>query len=368
MNETEISVPDRGSIDMTCYQLRLKDNLSCQIIVNSHEKDDITHDIVNHTYSFPPPFNLLPAMTSPNQRVLDLGAHIGTFSLFAAIQGYEVAAVEASPHNAFLLQESIRLNSLANIQVIPVAVSDRAETISFIQAGPYGIVANSQLNDPTISVQAKSVDEILADLGWDRVDFIKMDIEGSEVKAIAGMSKLLSREDAPIILFESNGHTLNYFGETPNRLMAALKSFGYRCYLIEGERLIPLQADELLFGCVVDCLASKAPITNLQDWPIREPLSREEKISHIASMATSPHPHPRAYIARILQGTEHRLLTDPRVFQSLESLAIDPDPDVRTSAVWFQAYKSSLSLSKFIARLANYFSHATRGFRRRTTE
>lgn len=359
--ERELPVPGASPIIPSAHPVSFKDQHRFEILVDSQEVDAMTLDIKSDVYTLPLDFGLLPALTRAGGRVLDLGAHIGTFALFAAKLGFEVAAVEASPRNAVLLQESAKRNHFDKLHLCNVAVSNRSETLDFIQGGPYGLVANPFLDLPTTSVQAMSVDEILATLGWEHVDFIKMDIEGSEVKAVAGMAKLLARDDAPPILYESNGHTLHYFGETPNSLMAALETFGYTCYLVEagveGGKLTPLSAGEMFFNCTVDCLAIKRLPDSLEGWEIGPPFSYEERIGHILDMAVFPHPHLRSFIARTLRRAEWRVLTDWRVLVTLSKLTRDPDPDVRADAAWF-SLRGAPPGSERIAPLKLYYLRA----------
>jgi FkbM family methyltransferase len=365
-----LSVPGSDTpIHGVAHTLHFQERTTFDLIVDSHEQDEISASIANGVYTFPSSFDLLPMLSPPGARVLDLGAHIGTFSLLAASLGYQIAAVEASPRNATMLKASASLNGLNNLHIIPAAVSDRAETLQFIQAGPYGLVATPFQNDPTISVQAHSVDEILVTLGWDRVDFIKMDVEGSEVKAVAGMKKLLSRADAPTILYESNGHTLHYFGQTPNDLMTALESYGYHCYLVEAGRLTPVSAAELQFNCTVDYLATKKPLASLPTWSISAPLTRQAQVSQILATASETHPHLRSYIARTLEDAPLRLLADARVLWTLNKLAKDPDARVRESAAWFPTniHLPFGSRHSKIAALQRYLALAAYALNRPTT-
>ncbi|MCC6167023.1 MAG: FkbM family methyltransferase [Caldilineaceae bacterium] len=254
-----------------CYRITTASGIDVDVFVNEGEHDELTLAIRNNTFSFPRGFQLLPDLVPSGSRVLDLGAHIGLFSLFAAASGYHVASVEASPANSQLLTQGVKHNGFSNVQVLNLAVSDRIESVEFVQAGPYGFVSNPYTHDPTISVSAISVDELLARIQWDRVAFIKMDIEGSEVKALRGMYHLLSRDDSPFILYESNGHTLHLFGETPNSLMSLLEQYGYRCYLVQPGLLTPVQSGDLQPECTVDYLAVKQPLGRLNKWRVQNP-------------------------------------------------------------------------------------------------
>lgn len=186
-----------ATINALACEIAISEDIRIELVVDSDEEDGITSAVLLGTYSIPWHFRLLVEMARRGQNVLDLGAHIGTFSLFAAALGYHVVAVEASPRNSALLQESARRNGFNRLKVISAAVSNRREELAFIQAGPYGYVATPPLPNSAIRVQAITVKDILSGLDWDSVDFIKMDVEGSEVKAIEGMSELLMSDRTP---------------------------------------------------------------------------------------------------------------------------------------------------------------------------
>lgn len=191
-------------------------------------------------------------------RVLDLGAHVGVFSLAASASGYQVVSVEASPRNASLLRASVSRNGFDGMTVVEAGVSDRPGILEFCPYGPYGHAVTDRTEQYTsIEVRATTVDELLSELRWDRVDFIKMDIEGSEVAAVRGMSRLLARADAPPIFYESNRHTLAFFDKTPRALKASLVEQGYRNYLVTPDGLISVSPEEEQEETVVDYLAIK---------------------------------------------------------------------------------------------------------------
>lgn len=347
----EQAAPDQLSngdvtVGAACYRLAVDEQTSFQIFVDRHSQDDITTRIIQQCYSYPAGFGLLPELAPPGGRVLDLGGHIGTFALYASASGYAVTTVEASPANAMLLQASLTRNDFTQLRLLQAAISDRTETLEFVAAGPYGVVANPFVHDATITVQAHPVADLLAEVGWERVDFIKLDIEGSEVKALRGMSDLLAQVDAPPILFESNGFTLNMFGETPNTLLGALEALGYHCYLVQAPGLTPVRASDFQPACNVDYLATKQPPSALKHWQLTAPLSRQERNTKIAAATLADHPNERAYIGRALARADKSLLADRTVWQALAALQHDENADVRAAAAWWQP---SLLARAFIA-------------------
>ncbi|HEY2154550.1 MAG TPA: FkbM family methyltransferase, partial [Isosphaeraceae bacterium] len=145
-------------------------------------------------------------------------------------------------------------------------------------------------------------DDLLDALGWDRVDFLKMDVEGSEVAGLIGMANLLRRVDAPPILVESNGHTLEFLGETPRSLKAALEAYGYRVYLVDRPRLVPVAVGELQPTTVVDYLAVKRTPIPPRHWRIDAPMSSRERVRRVRASFRSTIDDDHRYIARALDG------------------------------------------------------------------
>ncbi|MBN1888132.1 MAG: FkbM family methyltransferase [Thermoflexales bacterium] len=332
--------PDTNDIEYCSLEIR---HARFEIAVGKKYEDPISDEIANQTFSFPTPLDLAFDLLQPGSTVLDLGAHIGTFSLAAAALGYRVASVEASPYNVDLLKTSVARNKFDQVHVIAAAVSDQPGSLEFVSLGPYGFVSSPTMKGESTQVPALTVDDLLARLGWDRVDLIKMDIEGSEVAAIRGMSGLLSRDDAPPVVYESNGHTLRLFGETPNRLMAAFERFGYRNYLVGPGRLTPVQSDHMQPECNVDYLAIKQLPEGMKNWQIVLPMTTEQMIARILSACAHSNNFCRLYTARALAGATRDYLLDLRVVNALESLCMDPNAEVRAAMAWFDPYTMKLA-------------------------
>lgn len=274
----------------------------------------------------------LQEMTPRGGRVLDLGTHVGSFTLAAAALGYEVVGVEASPRNASLLQASLERNGFDRVRLIHAAVSDRPGTLEFAQGGPYGHVGRPGEGVPTVAVRALRLDDLLSELGWDRVDFIKMDIEGSEVAGLRGMSRLISGPDAAPLFIESNGHTLNFYGQSPLALKTELEACGYENYLVEMGRLCRVRAGDFQPNTCVDYLAVKRTPANLRSYRIDRPLSHEEVVFRIVQTSRSQQAADRAYIARALASAPTDVLASKAVHEEVQRLRQDGDAAVRSAA------------------------------------
>ncbi|HEV2759025.1 MAG TPA: class I SAM-dependent methyltransferase [Acidimicrobiales bacterium] len=281
--------------------------------------------------------DLMLDLVHPGDHVLDLGAHVGTFSLAAAAAGAKVLALEGSPRNVRLLRESVRRNYFADVSVVHAAVSDEAGTVEFLDDGARGRVSVPGDDGATVGVPAVTLTELLAELRWGPVAFVKMDVEGSEIKAIRGMRYMLEQPDAPALLYESNGHTLAMHGATPEALMSELQSLGYTSYLVEPGRLVRADADHLQPQTILDYLAVKRLPRGLSGWRAEPALTFEERLARLLADATHDNPDHRAYIAAAVARAEDDLLTHSDVRACLDRLAEDADPAVRRAAAWWVA-------------------------------
>jgi FkbM family methyltransferase len=206
------------------------------------------------------------AALAEGDRVLDLGTHLGGFALAAAAMGFEVLALEASPWHSSLLQLSACYNGFDHLQVCHAAVGDENGVVEFSCHGPWGHVSTPVTGMPSVTVPLVRVDDLLAQRKWGDVRMVKLDVEGSEIQAIRGMRAMLSGRDAPLLYFESNRHTLAFYGHSDEDLQREVRSLGYDVYEIVGNHLRPTPA-----GCrqdqqVVDYLAAKRLPAGLDAW------------------------------------------------------------------------------------------------------
>ena len=287
---------------------------------------------------FPPSFELALDLAPPGAMILDLGAHLGTFALAAAANGNRVIAVEASPRNAELLEASARANGLDGaITVVPVAVSNKSGSVRFQQQGPWGQISSSRWADDVVDVSARTVTEILADLEVGRVDVVKMDVEGSEIAAIQGMHSLLSADDAPMIVYESNAHTLRMFDATPEQLVEVFAECGYDNYLVGDPELELTRVASGSFQpeTIVDYVGVKGLPELSPKWRVRDPRTDSELASVISAESRAAAVALRAQLARSLERAPESLLARRDIQLTLDALTLDPDETVARAARWW---------------------------------
>lgn len=126
--------------------------------------------------------------------VVDVGAGIGdeivAFSKMVGDTG-RVIAIEAAPGTFACLQETVQRSGLNNVTCLNVAVDER-EGFATIEDGDAHL-ANSIRGKSGARVRATSLDILFQDLALDRVDLLKMNIEGAEKMAVRGLNEHVAK-------------------------------------------------------------------------------------------------------------------------------------------------------------------------------
>jgi len=151
-------------------------------------------------------------------KVLFVGAHIGSLVIPIAKAVHEVVAIEANPTTFDTLLMNLSLNDCRNVRALNVAASDKREMVRFLNShhnsGGSKIEPNNLRdefvydNPDVIHIQAAPLDDLLCDFCPSHV---VMDIEGAEIKAIAGMPRLLASSAVFVVEFLPN-HIENIAG------------------------------------------------------------------------------------------------------------------------------------------------------------
>lgn len=161
---------------------------------------------------------------SSGQSVLDLGANVGSYSLlFAKLVGPEgrVISFEPGPKSFDLLKQNIAANGYTNIEAVNAAVSDRNGDAELFVC-PTGEsdnrlegVLDRSSGWPSVTVRCYTVDDYLQD---QRIDMVKIDIQGSEFAALRGMRRTIELNKAIKIALEFSpeliGDTSAFFAFT----------------------------------------------------------------------------------------------------------------------------------------------------------
>lgn len=175
----------------------------------------------------------------------DIGANIGNHSLWFSQRFAQVAAFEPNPICVKLFEANVLMNGVSNVRLWPVGLSDKPGMLEFYldrsgNLGRSGVTsALSSSTDCSFPVQVAQGDFLLDDetLGGLRIALLKIDVEGHEHSALAGLGNTLLTHK-PIILFESHGAR----GENGSDLVVnLLMNYGYENYYVIERRTSPFK-------------------------------------------------------------------------------------------------------------------------------
>jgi FkbM family methyltransferase len=128
----------------------------------------------------------------PGDIVFDVGAGVGeeaiVFSKLVGTAG-RVLSIEADPSTFACLTETIRRSSLTNVTPLSCAITARDGPVTIAQSDNH--IANTIIADVQgREVPGRTLDSLTRELGLDRIDLLKMNIEGAERDAVKGMTQL----------------------------------------------------------------------------------------------------------------------------------------------------------------------------------
>ncbi len=188
--------------------------------------------------------------------VIDVGGHAGQFAkLFAGLAPRgRIFTIEPSRYALSILRPALRLNRLDNVTILAVGVGDRPGTMTLStpikRSGSLGFGLASLGRDDRPShqqaIEVTTIDEIVRRRSLDRLDFIKADIEGWELRAMIGARETLARFHPTLLLEVSEAH-LRRAGDDAGALFAFLGQLGYAPSVVggdDGARLVPVAAAE----------------------------------------------------------------------------------------------------------------------------
>ena len=150
--------------------------------------------------------------------------------------------MEADPRAARTLRANIARNALESVQVYDIAASDGPGLLSFQEyepeagdSGNFGVAQSTSVDSDRrlFEVAARALDDVLDEAGVTHVHVLKMDIEGGEARAIAGLRRRLSTNRIDCIILEVHPHHLRDLGSSASQVIAELRGYGYRPWRID---------------------------------------------------------------------------------------------------------------------------------------
>lgn len=204
---------------------------------------------------------LLERVVKPGCVAVDLGANIGFHAVrMARCAGPagRVYAFEPDPVNFALLKRNLEANGFAHATPEQKAISDKKGVLTLYRCASDPMDHRTHPGDGQragIDVEAISLDDYFRDSGT-HVDFIKMDVQGAEIKALNGMREVIARSPGLEMLVEFWPYGLRQCDESPEHYLAMLQELGFHLFgydearaewgTVSPEFLLATYSDEVL--------------------------------------------------------------------------------------------------------------------------
>lgn len=181
---------------------------------------------------------------SPGAVIFDVGANFGYYSLVLAHvlrRQCSVYSFEPFPVNFARLRKHIGLNGLSEV-VIPtmVALSDGSGAARMSAPPENSGRAAVRAGAGGVDVATTTLDGFCREKRIERIDFLKIDVEGYEERVIKGGSRMISSL-RPLMMVELSPANLREAGSSPERVVALLQELGYELFVPERRKLGKLE-------------------------------------------------------------------------------------------------------------------------------
>jgi len=208
-------------------------------------------ELINKEYYRVPDY-----VAKKGQIIFDIGAHIGLYTLRNAkrVGKYgKVYAFEPNPITYYYLKRNIDENSICNVSVFPIALSDKNGHNDLFIPLDKNLGATSFFIDHLkkesikrflkVRVPTVTLDKFIEDHGLSRIDLMKIDVEGAETKVLLGGRRCLTQGVVKRLIIEVHKdvfpveriiqmlHELNFYVDYIFKCSSNVKSIVYAQYL-----------------------------------------------------------------------------------------------------------------------------------------
>lgn len=192
-----------------------------------------------------------------NGVMIDVGANIGLSALTinAAVPSASVHAVEPVPSTFRFLRENLTSHAKGRVTPHQIAISGAEGMVEFHESGDSsashiiaaGHIVGDAFRNASAKVRATTFDAFVAEQKLERVDFVKIDVEGFEIDVLQGMTETISRFK-PVVCMEFNSWTAIAFRDiNPRDLLRAFRQLMPSTYRINADgSFLKLTPDNLM--------------------------------------------------------------------------------------------------------------------------
>jgi FkbM family methyltransferase len=181
----------------------------------------------------------IEAFVKPGSACLDIGANVGVWSLLMAERCTDTGRVysfEPLSQNVQRFRQNVELSRKENITLTPVALGRELGEVKIYTPDDPGrtSLAPESATDRVEQVALKRLDDVWSELGCPKVDFVKIDVEGSEPMVVEG-GRNFFRKCQPIIVCEVNTPKLANLGKTPADTFRLFGDLDYEAFELNEE-------------------------------------------------------------------------------------------------------------------------------------
>lgn len=176
---------------------------------------------------------MLWRLIEPGNFILDVGANIGYTTGLCSIRGGksgQVTAFEPNPVILHRLRTNLSMLACNNVQLFDIGLSDKEGTASLVLPDSFNnnegvaYIGEAKKDERSISILLNTLDNIVS--AAQKIDVIKMDVEGHEINVLHGAKRLLTDRKISNILFEDHQ-------DFPSAVSKLLIEYGFTIYRIE---------------------------------------------------------------------------------------------------------------------------------------
>jgi FkbM family methyltransferase len=172
---------------------------------------------------------------------LDVGANVGIHTLAVARHlaagGGAVLAFEPHPVNHRLLVHNIQQNRLRHVVAENFGLAETPDKLTGTASAAGGNWSLASQGEYRFEVRLLRLDDYLQDHPFPRLDLMKIDVEGAEVRVLRGARQTIERFH-PLIVFEVCPAWLTKMRTNPAELFAELVGHGYTIHPLPGRKLV----------------------------------------------------------------------------------------------------------------------------------
>ncbi len=208
-------------------EIRTRDGL--RFLIRTAKKDIARIGEIFHLHEYDSP------EVSPGKEdtVIDIGAHVGFFTVWAAKKAKRVISFEPDPETFGHLKTHMGMNKLTNVTAFQKAVSDNPESKTFYVADNSAMSSLHRKTDQSITVDCTTLPLIFEEEKIDRCGYLKLDCEGEEYPILFSLpDKIYDRIDAIVLEYHDQEGFLNDTRREQNQdvdaLITLLEQKGYK--------------------------------------------------------------------------------------------------------------------------------------------